>query len=129
MQREISDITELLNRSPRIRLAYVFGSLAKGTARSTSDADIAVMAESPLDAEARINLIEELAAITGRPIDLVDLSTAGEPLLGEILRQGIRLKGSNNLHAELMTRHVFETEDFMPYVERMLRERRQAWTK
>lgn len=120
-------IRDALQGFPELRQAIVFGSVAAGTASFGSDLDIAVEAGRPLTAERKIALIEALAVATGRPIDLIDLKTAGEPLLGEILRHGVRLLGSNDVYAELIRRHVFDMEDFAPYVERMLRERRQAW--
>lgn len=88
--------------------------------------DVAILASSPLDIAYRIRLIEEISVATGRPVDLIDLATVGEPLLGLVLRHGIRLIGDTAQHAELTTRHVFNNEDFMPYVRRMLTERRQA---
>lgn len=127
MSPELTKIAQLLNMLANIRQAYVFGSLAKGTARSDSDLDIAIMATSTLDTETRIHLIEQLAQLTGRPIDLIDLRNTGEPLLGEILRHGVLLKGSDSEHAALITRHIFDSEDFLPYAERILKERRQQW--
>lgn len=128
MSPELSAIRKVLDEQPSVRLAYVFGSLAKGSARPDSDADVAVLGSSPLDAATRVALIDALALTTGRAIDLVDLHIAGEPLLGEILRGGIRIKGSDEEHARLITRHIFDTEDFVPYQQRLLRERREAWT-
>ena len=44
--------------------------------------DVAILASSPLDIAYRIRLIEEISVATGRPVDLIDLATVGEPLLG-----------------------------------------------
>ncbi|MGH8629613.1 MAG: type VII toxin-antitoxin system MntA family adenylyltransferase antitoxin [Burkholderiales bacterium] len=120
-------LADVLSRHPQIRLAIVFGSIARGSARRDSDLDLAVLASHPLSAEEKIQLIADLAAHTGRPVDLVDLRTVGEPLLGEILKQGQRLIGSDADYAELLRRHIFDSEDFMPYVRRILAERRRAW--
>jgi hypothetical protein len=35
--------------------------------------------------------------------------------------------GDSSLHAGLLSRHLLDNEDFMPYVRRMLAERRRAW--
>jgi hypothetical protein len=51
----------------------------------------------------------------------------GEPLLGQILQNGRRILGGSDVHAQYITRHVMDVEDFVPYQERILRERRQAW--
>ena len=126
MEQQI--ILAVLAKHPEINTAYIFGSIAKGTATPDSDLDIAVQSEKLLTTEQHISLVEDLALATGRPIDLIDLKTAGEPLLGQIL-QGVRLIGSDTNHAELIKRHLFDSADFLPYVERMLAERRAQWTK
>lgn len=122
-----SRLREVLEQHPHIRQALVFGSVASGHARPESDLDIAVEADHPLDAGEKVRLIEALAAATGRPIDLIDLKSTSGPLLGQILKHGRRILGSDSDHAELIRRHLFDVEDFEPYIERMLRERRQAW--
>ncbi len=128
MSPEVQQITDILRGVPEITQAYVFGSVARGEAGPSGDLDVAVSGAHPLTADVRKALVERLAEATGRAIDLVELDTAGEPLLGEILREGIRLKGNDDQHASLMSRHIFDTEDFLPYVERLLKERRQRWT-
>jgi len=65
--------------------------------------------------------------LAGRPIDLIDLKVAAEPLMGQILRHGRRLMGSDEAYAQLITRHLYEQADFMPYRNRILAERRAAW--
>ncbi len=110
-----------------MRLAILFGSRATGAARADSDVDVAAQMAAPLSAEERIALIEALAAATGLPVDLVDLKQVGEPLLGQILKNGIRLIGSDEDYAALLTRHLFDAADFLPYRNRILAERRRAW--
>ncbi len=74
-------------------MAIVFGSLARGEARRDSDVDVAVQLPTPLDADRKMQLTADIAAMTGRPVDLVDLRTVGEPLLGQILKHGRRIRG------------------------------------
>ncbi len=124
---EIARILGVLQHHTELELAILFGSLARHAARQHSDVDLGVSSGSPLSAEARIALIDELASATGRPVDLVDLTQAGEPLLGQILTTGVRLTGSDESHARLLTRHLIEQADFLPYRDRILSERRQAW--
>ncbi len=112
---------------PRLRAAYLFGSVARGAARFDSDLDFAVDAGAPLDEAARLALVERLARLSGRQVDLVDLCRVGEPLLGQILGTGVRLFGSDESHAALMFRHVMDAADFTPYRERLLAERRRRW--
>lgn len=122
-----SQLSTVLEAFPQIELAVLFGSVARGCERPDSDVDIAVAARRALTTEEKIALVEALAERTGRPIDLVDLRTVAEPLLGQILRHGRRLQGSDTAYGELISRHLFEQADFMPYRARVLAERRAAW--
>lgn len=123
----IETILAVLSRHRGIEVALLFGSLASGRAGRDSDIDLAVGADRPLDADAKMALMAELAEATGRPIDLVDLNSVGEPLLGEVIKQGRRLLGTNDVYAKLVNRHLIEEADFMPYYRRILAERRRAW--
>ncbi|MGB9150218.1 MAG: nucleotidyltransferase domain-containing protein [Burkholderiales bacterium] len=112
---------------PQITLALLFGSVAAGRHRADSDLDIAVSAHSPLGYDEKIALVSALAECTGRAIDLIDLSTVTEPLLGQIVLHGRRILGSDTLFGQLINRHLLEQADFMPYRTRLLAERREAW--
>jgi predicted nucleotidyltransferase len=120
-------IQQVLAQHGGIRMAILFGSLARARETPQSDLDLAVLKDAPLSGEAKMALIGELSQAIGRPVDLIDLCTAGEPLLGQILKHGIRLMGSDGDYAELLKRHLFEEADFMPYRRRILAERRRAW--
>lgn len=123
----IEQVTAALANHQDIELAIVFGSVASGNARRDSDIDVAIQGAAILGADEKMRLVAELAAATGRPVDLIDLRTAGEPLLGQILKHGRMIRGDAADRAALMQRHVYAMEDFMPYVERTLQERRRAW--
>jgi len=120
-------ILAALSTQPEIRLVILFGSLAGGRERTDSDVDLAVDVGHRLTADERLALITELAERTSRPVDLVDLRTVGEPILGQILRHGRKLVGSRTSYADLIRRHLFDQADFLPYRSRILTERRQAW--
>jgi predicted nucleotidyltransferase len=120
-------IGAVLLRHPHVKLAVVFGSLAAGAARPDSDLDLAVADDRPLSADARMALIADLAEHVGRPVDLIDLTRTGEPLLGQILAHGRRILGSDERYADLLRRHLFDEADFAPYRRRILAERRRAW--
>lgn len=124
------DLTEqlrtLLESEGGIRLAILFGSIAQGTARADSDIDIAILKDQPLTSDEKADLIARIANLCGRPVDLIDLKTVGEPLLGEILK-GERLLGTTEYHARLLTRHLLDVADFVPLQQRILKERRDAW--
>lgn len=128
MSRSIDlQLREVLELFPKLSLAVLFGSAATGRQQPDSDLDIAVAADQPLTANEKIAIISALAERTGRPIDLIDLKTVAEPLLGQIVRHGRRLLGSDTLYGELINRHLIEQADFMPYRARLLAERRMAW--
>ena len=127
----INPIDELLRKVftgfPQIKLAILFGSVASGVATAQSDLDLAVIAENPLEVAEKIQIIEALAMATGRPIDLVDVHAAPEPLLGQVLKHGRRIIGSDQAYAQLLYRHLIEQADFVPLQNRILSERRMAW--
>ena len=89
----------MLKNHPDVRLAILFGSLASGRQTTESDLDLAVDAGRPLDLSLKMSLISELADRIGRPVDLVDLRSAGEPLLGQVLRYGKKILGDNTHYA------------------------------
>lgn len=120
-------LKEVLAMFPKIELAIIFGSMASGRQRSDSDLDIAVAANRSMTRDEIIALMSALAERTGRAIDLIDLQVAVEPLLGQVVRHGRRILGSDRLYGELISRHLFEQADFMPYRARVLAERRAAW--
>ncbi len=117
----------VLSRFPCVSLAILFGSFAQGRERSDSDLDIGVATGKELTAADKTAIIEALAENTGRAIDLIDLTVAAEPLLGQIVRHGRRILGDDGAYGRLISRHLFEQADFMPYRTRVLAERREAW--
>ncbi|MCX7100857.1 MAG: nucleotidyltransferase domain-containing protein [Methylobacter sp.] len=120
-------LREVLTRFPTLLLALVFGSVAEGRQHADSDLDIAVTAKQALTAIEKMDIIAALAEQTGRPIDLIDLNMVAEPLLGQIVRHGRRLFGGDGEYGRLISRHLFEQADFMPYRNRILAERRTTW--
>lgn len=67
---------------------YLFGSYAKGNFRTSSDVDIAIGGAS----EKKIREIREYFEESNIPrkVDIVDMNFAGEKILGEIERTGVR---------------------------------------
>jgi uncharacterized protein len=124
---EMESIRRTLESLGDFELAIVFGSVATGEAGSDSDVDLAVLGDHPFTAEERLRLLDAIALATGRAVDLVDLRTVGEPLLGEILKHGTKLLGTDEQYARLVTQHLFDAADFLPYRDRILEERRMAW--
>ena len=121
----LAAIAAVLERHLCVTMAMLFGSLAAGRERPDSDLDLAVCSAVPLTAYARIELIDELAAAVGRPIDL---SQAHGPLLQQVLTTGrLVLCRNRTEYAELLRRLAYEEADVMPYYRRILATRRQIW--
>ena len=113
---------------PSVTLAILFGSLAVGAVRFDSDLDLAVAGTAPIDRQARIHLIEDLASVFGRPVDLIDLNRLHGPLLHRVLTKGrLILCKDRTQYAELIQRMLAEEADVMPYYRRILAARRNAW--
>lgn len=86
------DVTERIRRvlagRQDVRLAYLFGSIAAGLARRSSDADIAVLFDE-VPAPAVLDLLSErLGAAVERPVDLVVLNLAPPLLAREVITRG-----------------------------------------
>ena len=122
------DILRVLAHYPQLRLAILFGSVATGSATYNSDIDLGLLADKPLSAELKLDLMQQLGVACGRPVDIVDLRTAGEPILGEVLK-GRRLLGDSTTYAQLLSRHLIDAADFLPLQRRILAERREAWMR
>ena len=116
----------ILSQHPQIKLAILFGSQATGHARPTSDIDLAVLADQPIDTHLKLELIERVGFELGRAADIVDLHSAQEPLLGQVFK-GKKLLGDTAAYARLLTKHLLNTADFLPLRERILKERQAAW--
>lgn len=74
-----------------IRLAYLFGSRATGTAGPRSDADVGVIFDPPLGPRDLSILQEALSDAAGAEVDLVDLRSAPPLLRYEAISRGQRL--------------------------------------
>jgi predicted nucleotidyltransferase len=121
-------IAHLLARHPAVKVAVLFGSLATGRSTPESDLDLGVAADHPLDIELKTVLIEELAQLLGRPVDLIDLQMASGVILQQVLAKGRLIYCTDRiLYATLIRNMLFNQSDMMPYHDRILAERRRAW--
>ena len=119
-------LTEILKAHPSIRLAILFGSRANHSHSPHSDIDLAIHANNAVTSDFKWQLISEIGGEFALPVDLVDLKTAGHPLLGEIL-QGKKLFGDTGLHASYISKNLIDAADFLPLQQRILKERREKW--
>lgn len=88
----ISTVRQHFAQLPQnIVTAYVFGSVGRGSSRSGSDVDIAVLyATPPLSAVSgpASDMQAKLEALLGRPVDLIVLNDAPADLVHRVLRDG-----------------------------------------
>ncbi|GGX60111.1 type VII toxin-antitoxin system MntA family adenylyltransferase antitoxin [Saccharospirillum salsuginis] len=112
---------------PNLQMALLFGSVARNQATADSDLDLAVQMHKPLTAEQKIALITHLAEVFGRPVDVIDLREAGQPLLSEIVSTGVLVHGSSKEKGDLLFRSIMDQEDFGANQQRILRGRQKQW--
>ena len=110
-------------------MAILFGSYSRGTETVHSDIDLAIQLSSgkTIQADEKLNYLTQLGKLLETDIDLIDLKKAGQPLLSQIIKYGKRLKGQQTQYIELSIKNINTTQDFMPYIERMMSERRKRW--
>lgn len=121
-------LIQFLSRYPELTLAILFGSQATGRAGAESDIDLALLADTPLTSPRKLQMIEEIGVRFGRPVDIVDLYRAPEPVLGQVFK-GKKLLGRNDTYARLLTKHLLNAADFLPLQQRILAERRASWIR
>lgn len=71
---------------------YVFGSVARGTARTNSDLDVGILfGETPPETLEGLptDLQDDLSRVAHRPVDLVILNHAPADLIHRVLRDGV----------------------------------------
>lgn len=120
-------LSRRLRAQPDVLLGLLFGSVAEGRAGPESDVDVAVWTKHPLASERRRELTQMLALATGRPVDLVDLRTAGPMILRSALGGKRLVYREPSLYAALLSQSLIDAADFLRYRERILQQRRDAW--
>jgi predicted nucleotidyltransferase len=84
----LDGIRELLAEHQDVQLGYVFGSVANGNERESSDIDLAVLLAPAAEPATFERLAADLETLSGRPVDLVDLGGAPPILAREIVFNG-----------------------------------------
>lgn len=84
----VESLTRALETVPGVRLAVLFGSVARGTNRPDSDLDVGVLLSEPPTGNVEALLTDALEQATGRTVDLILLDTAPPLLRFEIAREG-----------------------------------------
>ncbi len=116
----VDDLTTYFAGREDVVAAYLFGSIARGEGRESSDADVAVLLrngkpEVIADFDRVFEMQEQLAARLGRSVDVVVMNAAPLDLLHRVLRDGVRV-----LDRDPLERMEFELQartqyfDFLP---------------
>ncbi|HKH46167.1 MAG TPA: nucleotidyltransferase domain-containing protein [Thermoanaerobaculia bacterium] len=119
---KLSELLATRAEDEGIAAAWLFGSVARGTARPDSDVDVGILYhEDPPRTLAGIgkvfNLEEELTEVTGLPIQIVALNHAPVDLAIRVLRDGKLLLGQDSLRrVDFEVRARNEFWDLEPYL-------------
>ena len=101
---------------PQVRVAILFGSLARGAGRPDSDVDIAIDAPE-IDFLA---LGAELGSVLDRLVDVVPLAQASIPLYEHLVRDGVVIhEGAPGAGALWRSRTLAMLETDRPWFDRM----------
>lgn len=113
---------ERICREYDVAALYLFGSQARGTAGSTSDIDLGVLFDTPpprtIDAYP-VDLIDALASVFGKHVDVVVLDHASPDLVHRVLRDGqllVNRNPSRRVAFEVRKRNEFF--DIQPFLRR-----------
>lgn len=117
----------VLENSPKVSSAWLFGSHAHGRARHDSDVDIAILTFSPLSSEELLRLSADLSwELREDRVDLVELNQASPILAFEAISGKNILCKDPNLQAEFFSLTCRLYEDSMAMLERGYSYRREA---
>jgi predicted nucleotidyltransferase len=88
-------IAHLVKDVPGIIAIYRFGSQVRGTARSGSDVDLAILALRPIPPRQRFDLAQDLAVLVKQDVDLVDLRSASTVMRMQVVSTGKCIHGAD----------------------------------
>ncbi|HEX3126515.1 MAG TPA: nucleotidyltransferase domain-containing protein [Thermoanaerobaculia bacterium] len=120
IERRLREFFETRAQAEAIAAAWLFGSVARGTARSGSDVDIAVLFrdDPPRTLEGyRFDLEAELERMLRIPVQLIVLNRAPVDLTRRVLRDGkllVNQDPSRRIRFEVRARN--EYWDLEPYL-------------
>jgi len=116
-ERRARRAAKQLEKDPRVRLVYLFGSAADQAVASPRDIDLAILTRPPLSLDERLRLRADLVAGGVPGLDLVSLSDASVTLAHEVADHGICLFArSAEEEVAFVTRARARFWDFAPYL-------------
>jgi predicted nucleotidyltransferase len=111
-----------LRRDRRVRLVYVFGSVACPTSKFARDLDLAILCVPSPSLDELMRLRADVIAEARCPVDLVSLGAASVVLAKEVADTGRCLfAASPDIEVEFVTRARARYWDFKPFLEEQWR--------
>jgi len=118
----------VIEAEPTIRVAYLFGSCARGDAGPTSDVDVALLADQPIDLSELAAIGTRIGTVVERVVDVVDLRAAAPLLCREVVGEGELLAVRDPLlrfdFEQEAVRRCEDTRRLRAQQQQLLRERR-----
>jgi predicted nucleotidyltransferase len=112
----VAALRAVLAAQPGVRMAVLFGSRARGTARPDSDADVGVLGR---DVDP-IALSAALSRACGFEVDVVSLDDPGVPLLEQIVDDGLPVyEAAPGVFAQWRSHVLCDLETDRPWYARM----------
>jgi predicted nucleotidyltransferase len=112
------EVRSLLERTPGVALAVVFGSMARSGSRNARDLDVAVLTDADLELPPLLGVAIERT--TRLVVDLVHLNTAPPLLRFEIARDGVVVfERRCHAWADFRRRAMVDWWDWAPFARRM----------
>lgn len=109
----VETLKRVLEKMPSVRLAVLFGSAARKTARLDSDVDVGILLEGEADPASPLAVALERA--TGRSVDVVWLDRAPPLLRLEIARNALVLvERDRHSWADFRARAMIDWWDWAP---------------
>ena len=125
---QLNTITTVLLHHADLHTCFVFGSRVYGIPATSSDIDIAVAAERPLNPEERADLQVEFETALGIPVDLRDLRTLQGLILAEILQKGFLVLNKNPNYLDTRLREMFDyCQDMAPIITDGMKTNLEQW--
>ena len=115
----IRDLQRVLSEGPRLRLAVLFGSTARGTNTADSDLDVAILPVDPqLPLSDELTLQARISIAAKREVDLVRLDRCNPTLRYRVAREGVPVFAEPGALSSFRARAGIEHAELAPLVKR-----------
>ena len=72
-------LARFISRYAEFKLAILFGSQATGNVTGDSDIDLALLSDAPISSSKKLQLVEQIGARFGRPVDIAKTAKTATP--------------------------------------------------